>query len=238
MNKNNGAILLVISLSAGIAIGYFASGFSKTDAVPATVVNDDKIRALENQLEDARAKINTLQEAALASSLRSHQTPTATVPQHSAPENTTSLAQQRTDSEKIKILEGELAARKAKEMNQWLLDGYAHNRSFDPGEVMQKKFDAEAVDVSWAKKQEEKLINTLANEPDLAGFALRDTQCKSSLCQISFSFTDMDQANKIAEQVSKSVAVAGKYTSVVASPNKETKLTTLYISSADTETVN
>jgi len=228
MNKQRKYIVLIITFITGIILGYLSSGFAVDKNLPQISGNDDKVRALENQLSDATAKLNALQQATAEQAPRLSQTAVA--------DHQPTPVQASADSEKLKILEAEVAKQKVKEMTQWLQDGYAKSRNFEPGEVMQKKFDDEKADFGWAKEQENKLISAFSSNPNLAEFALLDTQCKSSLCQVSVSFTDMEQANKIAERFSKSIAAADQFTSVVSSPNNESKITTLYISYTDGKT--
>lgn len=229
MNKNKLYIFLLIAFGAGTLVGYFsAQPLQNNHEAQPQLSQGDQIRALENQLSDANKKISALQLGARPS-------PTVASPNPATPDAaaTTANAQRTAENDKLSALEGQLITQKLKEKHQWLLDGYAKSRNFDPGETMQKKFDEEPVDFTWAEEQENNLISTFSSNPELAGFALLDTKCKSSLCQVSVSFTDAEQANKIATQVSQTISSLDKYTSVVASPNAQTKITTLYVALAD-----
>ena len=226
MNKKNGSILSAVIFSSGVFLGYI---LPKETSSPSNFVNTDYINQLEAKLNIANQEIRELKKMASRSSLPEN----ILVSNHERSSFASSTQNANSDITKLQEFEAKLLTRRAQEFNKWMVDELTKSPSFSVGDAMQKKFDAEPVEANWAQQQQNNWSDAFSKKPELAGIALIDTKCHSTTCQLSIGFTDIEQANKIAQQISQSVAAEGKYSSIIASPDQQKGITTLYISNEE-----
>ncbi len=94
---------------------------------------------------------------------------------------------------------------------------------------MQRRFDAENIDPNWAEAQEQEYLTLFSQSPQLAGLALRETQCRTQQCALTISISDINQANELPGKLSEAFKEQNKFPMIVATPDEQLGITTLYI---------
>jgi hypothetical protein len=113
--------------------------------------------------------------------------------------------------------------------NSWLVTGHKERGSFNLHDEMQRRFDAESVDHDWAEAQEQEYLTLFSQSPELAGLALRETQCRTRQCALTISISDINQANELLEKMTKTLQQKKQYPLIIATPDEKQGITTLYI---------
>ncbi len=119
--------------------------------------------------------------------------------------------------------------RTAEKFSNWLANSHKTTGSFDLHKEMQQRFDAENIDTNWAETQEQDYLTMFSQNPELAGIALRETQCRTRLCALTISIRDLDQANELMGKMSQTLKAQHKYPMIIATPDEQQGVTTLYI---------
>lgn len=121
------------------------------------------------------------------------------------------------------------ALHKSESFGKWLTSAYKETANFDLHKEMQRRFDAEAIDPEWAEAQERQYLTLFSQDPELAGLALRETQCRTQQCALTISISDINQANELLEKMTKTLQQSHHYPMIVAIPDEQQGVTTLYI---------
>lgn len=74
--------------------------------------------------------------------------------------------------------------------------------SKDFSQDLAEKFSAEDVDFEWAVDYERKLMEIFSTSKELSYFVPENIQCKTKQCQIKISIADIEEANKLTENIS------------------------------------
>lgn len=96
-------------------------------------------------------------------------------------------------------------------------------------EEMQRRFWAETVDPDWVEAQEQEYLELFSRNPELAGLALRETQCRTQQCTLTISISDINQANELLEKMTKTLQQKKQYPIILAAPDEKQGVTKLYI---------
>lgn len=120
---------------------------------------------------------------------------------------------------------------KTQEFSDWLHKNAERNQSFNLESELTNKFEQESVDFEWAASQEQELYNLFSSNTELAGFALKSAQCKTTECRISVGIESIDQANQLVEMVGQLLHAKNKerLLSLYAAPNHQMGYTTIFL---------
>lgn len=125
------------------------------------------------------------------------------------------------------IIEG---IQNSQEFTGWLNDNIEKNPGFDIGSAMQGEFDQEVRDSNWAEQEEVKVSDLFFESEHLEGLALSDIECRETQCRLSIAVTNLDQANSAVDDLLNSFVSQQDFRQIVAAPNPDENLTTLYVS--------
>lgn len=95
---------------------------------------------------------------------------------------------------------------------------------------IEDKFEVEPVDLDWAPMREHELSNLFIENDKLAEIAVKNMECRSDQCKIVLAATHLEDANKHFESLFQALGDSGGYVSLVASPDVQQNMTTLYVS--------
>ncbi|WP_049629390.1 hypothetical protein [Cellvibrio sp. pealriver] len=95
---------------------------------------------------------------------------------------------------------------------------------------IEDKFEVEPVDLEWAPRRENELSNLFIENDKLAEIAVKNMECRSDQCKIVLAATHLEDANKHFESLFQALGDSGGYVSLVASPDVQQNMTTLYVS--------
>lgn len=128
-----------------------------------------------------------------------------------------------------KLVADEQLLRTSENFSDWLANAHKENGSFNLHEEMQRRFDAETIDHDWAEAQEQEYLTLFSQSPEFAGLALRETQCRTRQCALTISISDIGQANALLEKMTKTLQQKKQYPMIIATPDEQRGITTLYI---------
>lgn len=134
-----------------------------------------------------------------------------------------------TESAASTQLQDEQLLLKSESFGKWLANTLKEKGSFNLQAEMQHRFEAETVNHEWAEAQEQEYLTLFDNSPELAGLALRETQCRSQQCALTVSISDINQANTLLEKMTATLKQQNKYPIIIATPDEQRGVTTLYI---------
>lgn len=217
-------LVAILSFLIGI---YVPKLFSTTDSNILLAASSNVPAASENQLEKKYAEALTEIQSLKNQVAELQQPISATTSASSAINSEQNLT---INADRAHAAEVKLAEMRAEKFSKWLLDGSKKDTSLNSG--MQAQFNAEPVNQEWASHQEKQLSDMFAERKELAGFALKQTSCRTSQCQISIGITGIDQANTIAELFSK-LAAEQNFMSVVSVPDVVANMATFYITNSE-----
>lgn len=116
------------------------------------------------------------------------------------------------------------------EFKGWLNENIEKNPGFNIGSAMQQGFDQEVRDSNWAETEEIKVSDLFFESEYLDGLALRDIECRETQCRLSIAVNNLDQANSTVDNLLNSFVSQEDFRQIVAAPNLEENVTTLYVS--------
>lgn len=114
----------------------------------------------------------------------------------------------------------------------WITDT-AKNPNLHIEQEIKKRFDAESINSVWAAQEEQKVMKLFSESAELQGSALKDVKCRSSICEIAISATDIDQANLQFDKTNKALQSLSQTVSIISAPNLEKSVTNLYVTLGD-----
>jgi hypothetical protein len=233
--------LSIIAASAAIS-GYVVHHNNQTTALDFQhlQLEADKLYSEIEQLQQTNAQLQQnnaqLQQLLLSNKGADNATTTVatqqsslaprTEPQHLATQLPT---EKSAGSTALAQLQDEKLLHQSENFGKWLSDTYKEKGTFNLHEEMQQRFDAEEVDPAWAEMQEQEYFALFDKNPELAGLALREAQCRSQQCAVTVSISDVNQANTLVEKMTATLKQNNKYPMIIAAPDEQRGVTTLYI---------
>ncbi len=76
------------------------------------------------------------------------------------------------------------------------------DKQFDLNNELSRRFEQESVDPIWAEKEENHYRQLFSSKDNLRNFALRDTQCRSTQCEVTFSTSNPEQSFQLLQTIS------------------------------------
>lgn len=194
------AITAVVSVWLGVQLAPSISAHSKPitaqplSALPATNQDTEKL------IVTLQERINLLQnENQRLSSQLQNQALAKVSPQ---PEPVAITADTAQLKEKIDSLEMEKQQRKASDVNAWIMNKQKADKQFDLSDELSRRFEQESVDPVWAEKEESHYRQLFSSKDSFRNFALRDTQCRSTQCEVTFSTSNSEQSFQLLQTIS------------------------------------
>jgi hypothetical protein len=185
----------------------------------------ENIGNAEMLIAELQRKIDFLQNENQRLSLQVQQQSLAQTTQHSAPPATPVGVTQLKDQ--IDSLEREKHERKANDFNSWIMNKQMTDKQFDINKELSRRFEQEIVDPMWAEQQENHYRQLFSAQDKLRNFALRDTQCRSSQCEVTFSISSPEQSVQLLQTISNEL----KGYEVLVATDANQGISKLYISS-------
>lgn len=91
-------------------------------------------------------------------------------------------------------------------------------------------FLSEPIDTQWAEQQESSLRTTFSQYEGLGHFVLKDVQCRTSLCQISFAINSAQDIESIANETRSALETMSAHVAIISAPDTDKSVTHLYVS--------
>lgn len=176
--------------------------------------------ALAETIKQLQQENNRLKKLLAEQHSPEKETPTAAI-SHTTP---VELQQQ------LQQLEMEKHLRKANDFSDWLLKSQQENPDFNLNQTLALHFDNEVRDPQWADQQENSYRNLFSEAAELAGFALTNSQCKSSQCELTVSIGNLEQSDQLLEKMNRVFANNNKNAVIVAAADTQSGTTKLYVS--------
>lgn len=129
--------------------------------------------------------------------------------------------------DKIDLLESEKQKRKANDVNNWIMDKQKTDKKFDVNKELSDRFERESIDPVWAEKQENHYRQLFGSQENLSDFALRDTRCRSTECEVTFSISSPEQSFQLLNAISSKLQGA----EILVATDAAQGVSKLYISS-------
>ncbi len=222
MDKIIFTLLIIISAGIGFFVGKNNNSVGINSSVPILVEYDQTKTPII--AKDALTKPeNNFHQADVDASVDIQKSSNS-----SSPEAINQSAQQKIDAIKADY---ELKQRSEK-FTDWLIKNQKEKAWFDLGMEMRGRFEAEDRDYNWASAEEGSLLSLFAQEPALAGIALKSTTCKSTQCQITISVMDQDHANETAMTITK-VLNSENFSQIVIDSQVQQGESILYVSRSE-----
>lgn len=121
--------------------------------------------------------------------------------QHSSASNT--IDQQLQDQ--LHALETEKQLRKAEEFNKWIMNSQNASATFDLNDELLRRFEQENRNTEWAEQQENHYRQLFNDKEALHGFAFRDTQCRSTQCEVTVGISSAEQAQQLLQSMNSTL---------------------------------
>lgn len=132
--------------------------------------------------------------------------------------------------QQIQQLELEKQLKKANELTDWLQKSEQTGAGFDLNTKLAEDFAKEERNPDWADAQENQLRNLFIDSPELAEFALKDSQCKSNQCELTVSISSLEQSDQLLQKINKALSTSGKNAAIIVAADPASATTRLYIS--------
>ncbi|PUA28197.1 MAG: hypothetical protein B0W54_17110 [Cellvibrio sp. 79] len=91
-------------------------------------------------------------------------------------------------------------------------------------------FLSEPIDTQWAGQQETSLRTTFSQYAGLGHFALKDVQCRTSLCQVSFAINSAQDIESITNETRNALETMSPHVAIISAPDTDKSVTHLYVS--------
>lgn len=137
---------------------------------------------------------------------------------------------QKQLQKQLQQLEMEKQLRNANDFSSRIMDAQKNNPNFSLNHALAQGFNNEPRDPQWADEQENTYRNLFSATTELAGFALRDSQCKSSQCELTVSISNLEQSDQLLEKINNTLAANNKHAVIVIAPDAQAGISKLYIS--------
>lgn len=117
---------------------------------------------------------------------------------------------------------------RARKFSDWIIN--SAKNSGDINREAARGFLAEPVDTQWAGQQESSLRTTLSNDEGMGNFALRDVQCRTSTCQVSYAINSVEEAEVITIETRRALESLSSHVAIISAPDPDKSITHLYVS--------
>lgn len=216
-------IAIASAVAGATAFNYYTGNSCHADIQQQNIaLLDAEIAQL--QKENNQLSIQLEQKNSVPSSPPS---PVAREPQHQP-------AVDKTASSPEKPAADEQLLRTSENFSNWLANSHKETGSFNLHDEMQRRFAAESIDPDWAETQEQEYLTLFSQSPELAGLALRETQCRTQQCALTISISDISHANTLLEKMTKTLQHKNRHPLIIATPDEQQGITTLYIGKDET----
>lgn len=128
--------------------------------------------------------------------------------------------------DQIDSLEAEKQQRKANDVNNWIIDKQKSDKQFDVNKELSRRFEQESIDPIWAEKQENQYRQLFSSQDKLRNFALRDTRCRTTQCEVTFSISSPEQSFQLMQTISNEL----QGSEILAATDATQGISKLYIS--------
>ncbi|MEN0039282.1 MAG: hypothetical protein AAGC78_19545 [Cellvibrio sp.] len=117
---------------------------------------------------------------------------------------------------------------KARKFSDWIINSVKNAN--DINRAAENGFLSEPIDPQWAGQQESRLRTTLSQDEGMGNFALKDVQCRTSLCQVSFAINSVEEAETITNETRRALESLSRHVSIISAPDPDKSVTHLYVS--------
>lgn len=183
------------------------------------------------QLQQENQRLKKTLAMHLAQTTKQPTTNNATTTATTTPVTTTntSTTEQQLQTQ-LQQLEMEKQLGKATDFNNWMLQAQEENPDFNLNQTLAQNFNNETRDPVWADAQENHYRDLFIDSAELADFALKDSQCKSSQCELTVSIGNLEQSDQLLEKMNKVFAANNQNIAIVIAADAQTGTSKLYIS--------
>lgn len=231
--------LLLTAVVAALGGAYAQHLFTSPEH---TVATDTKVAGLDNsatncsQVTYAAERINAQLQKELADLKAKNQqlltqistsTQTSAMPQKIAANQS---EEQQQLQQQLRELEMEKQLRKANDFTTWLQKSQEADPQFNLNDNLAQRFAKEQRDPQWADAQENQYRNLFSDTPELAGFALTNSQCKTRQCELTLSVGSLTESDQLVTKMNEVLAGNNKSTVILVAADANTGTTKLYIS--------
>lgn len=144
-----------------------------------------------------------------------------------SPQPAATTADVKQFKDQINSLEIEKQKRKANDVNDWIMNKQKSSEQFNVNAELSRRFEQESIDPIWAEKQENYYRQLFSSKDSLHDFALRDAQCRSTQCEVTFSISSPEQSFQLLQTISNEL----QGTEILVATDKTQGTSKLYISS-------
>lgn len=231
--------LLLTAVVAALGGAYAQHLFTSPEH---TVATDTKVAGLDNsatncsQVTYAAERINAQLQKELADLKAKNQqlltqiytsTQTSAMPQKIAANQS---EEQQQLQQQLRELEMEKQLRKANDFTTWLQKSQEADPQFNLNDNLAQRFAKEQRDPQWADAQENQYRNLFSDTPELAGFALTNSQCKTRQCELTLSVGSLTESDQLVTKMNEVLAGNNKSAVILVAADANTGTTKLYIS--------
>lgn len=218
MNK----ALFVVSIITSASLGFFVGKSHNSPeiaAFPAIFSEQAQTKTPPKAKSTPAVSEKSFQVGSVATSVD------AQIPPDSiSPDAINQSAQQQIDAVRA---EYELKERSEK-FTDWLTKNQKEKAWFDLGVEMRGRFEAEERDYNWASAEEGRIQSLFTQKEELAGIAIKSTNCKTTQCEITVSVINQDHANETAMAITK-VLGAEKFSHIIIDNQAQQGESTFYV---------
>lgn len=131
---------------------------------------------------------------------------------------------------RLQTLEMEKQQRKATDVINWIVQSQNTNHNFDLNNELLARFEQENHDPVWAEQQESQYRQLFSNNKELQGIALRNTQCRSSQCEITIGISSTEQSNQLLQTMNKVLSDGDHPVAIMVATDERSGTSKFYIS--------
>lgn len=226
------AFVAITAGFAGIWLGHALSTHNNNSAIDQknhslsieSHSNTNDRQQLQRQIQQLQSENHQLKKQLEHDASHSSLTSTVSTIDVEQDDNRSQLASQ------LQALEMEKQQRKAVDVVNWIKQSQNNNRNFDLNNELSMRFEQESRDPAWAEQQENHYHQLFTNDETLSGIALRNTQCRSSQCEITIGVANTEQSNQLLQTITKALASDDHPVSIMVATDERSGTSKLYIS--------
>jgi len=129
--------------------------------------------------------------------------------------------------DKLDALEMEQQLRKANDFGNWIMRSQSTNGQFNLNEELAHRFEQETRDPIWAEQEENRYQQLFRTQDEFREFALRDTQCRNTQCEVTVSTANPEQSHQLLQAINNTLQGA----EVLVVTDEQSGISKLYIGS-------
>lgn len=107
--------------------------------------------------------------------------------------------------DQLHALETEKQLRKAEDFSKWIMESQNASAAFNLNKELLHRFEQEPRNPEWAEQQENYYRQLFSDKEALRGFAFRDTQCRSTQCEVTVSISSTEQAQQLLQSMNSTL---------------------------------